>query len=214
MILKAIVDEIKADIQAGVTIDDSRLDDAYIAAKVHAARAIVIENYLRTRINFVSEACTQTLDFRFLEKDLDAEVVSFDCPSVITADISSDGFVYVGRIDGMKPFKRNRLGYFTLGQHSYYKNSNNIFWDFSVNAQGYEKLNFYKNKRLEGARVKAMFNNPLDVPGFRVDVDNYPVDQNVKSGIVEMVTLDMFKKLRGEPDRVSDGNDKPLPPNK
>ncbi len=42
--------------------------------------------------------------------------------------------------------------------------------------------------------VRAMFNNPTTIPNFNKDTDHYPVDENLKHDIIQMVTQDLFRK--------------------
>lgn len=193
--LSQIVDEIKTELQSGVSYDDSRFDTKYIESKIHGARAVIISNYMIRVGKFINDAWVQTLDINFADRETDCEVVEFDCPSVITVDGHNDGFVYVGHVSGMKPFARIRKGYTNLTQHSLFSKSKSIFWDFKHLTQGRTVLQFFNNKKLENVMVRAMFNDPTFIPNFDKQLDPYPVDANLKKDIVEMVVLDLIRKV-------------------
>lgn len=193
--LSQIVDEIKTELQSGVTYDDSRFDTKYIESKIHGARAVIISNYMVRLGKFINDAWVQTLDMNFSDREKDCKVIEFDCPSVISVDGHTDGFVYVGHASGMKPFGRIRKGYTNLTQHSIFKKSNSIFWDYKQLTQGRNVLQFFNNTKLEYVMVRAMFNDPTTIPNYDEQLDPYPVDANLKKDIVEMVVLDLIRKI-------------------
>lgn len=212
ILLKDIVDEIRKDVSGGVGNDESRFDDQYLENKIHAARAVVISNYILKNGRFFNDSWVQTVDLNFVDRDKECEAVYFDCPSVVSVTSHEDGFIYVGHYNGVKPFIRTRKsGFTTLTQHSVFQKNKNVFWDWKRLEQDREKVIIYNNLRLEYIQVRAIFNNPTEVPGFRVDTDAYPVDSLVKKEIVEMVSLDMLRKLRTIPDFISDSQDKIMP---
>lgn len=194
--LYEIVDEIKSDLASGMTYNDIRYDDEYIESKIHAARATVITNYMIKVGKFINDSLVQTLDIRFEAIDIDCDVRTFECPNVISLDGHNDGFIYVGHANGLKPFVRIRKGFTTLTRHSLFAKKTEVMWDYKHLTQGTNVLQFYNNKRLEYITVRAMFNNPTTIPNFNKETDHYPVDQNVKKDIVEMVTLDLLRKTR------------------
>lgn len=194
--LYEIVDEIKSDLASGMTYNDIRYDDEYIESKIHAARATVITNYMIKVGKFINDSLVQTLDIRFEAIDTDCDVRTFECPNVISLDGHNDGFIYVGHANGLKPFVRIRKGFTTLTRHSLFAKKTEVMWDYKHLTQGTNVLQFYNNKRLEYITVRAMFNNPTTIPNFNKETDHYPVDQNVKKDIVEMVTLDLLRKTR------------------
>lgn len=208
-LLADIVDEIKKDLGNGVSSDESRFDDLYIETKIHGARAAVISNYLQKGMDWLNDSWVQTVDLDYVDRDVDCGTVSFSCPSVITIDGHADGFVYVGHVNGIKPFIRARNSYTTLTMHRAFKNSSNLFWDWKNLELNKQAILVYNNHRLEFIQVRGVFNNPVEVPGFRKDTDWYPVDALIKRDLVEMVTLDLLRKGRVTPDYISDSQDKP-----
>ena len=209
ILLSEIVDEIKKDISGGVSNDDSRFDDLYLEGKIHSARAVIIANYLQKGLEWINDSWVQTLDLNYVDRDKTCDVVSFECPSAITIDMHNDGFIYVGHANGVKPFIRARRSFTTLTMHSVFKNSKQIIWDWKNLELNKQSLLIYNNSKLEFLQVRAIFNVPTLVPGFRKDTDWYPVDSNLRRDIVEMVTMDMLRKNRNAPDYISDSQDKP-----
>jgi hypothetical protein len=208
-LLSDIVDEIKKELGGGVSTDESKFDDLYVETKIAGARAVIISNYMQKGVDWLNESWVQTVDLDYVEREKDCDTVKFDCPSVITIDQHSDGFVYVGHVNGIKPFIRSRRSFTTLAMHRTFKNTKHILWDFKNLELGKQQVIIYNNSRLEKLQIRGIFNNPVEVPGFRKDVDLYPVDANVKKDLVEMVTLDLLRKIRVMPDYISDSVDKP-----
>jgi len=194
--LQEIVDEIKSDLHSGMTYNDSRFDDEYIENKIHGARATLIMNYMMKSGKFINDAWIQTLDMRFSEDEKDCEVKTFECPNVISLDGQADGFIYVGHSDGLKPFVRIRKGFTTLTRHSLFGKKTEVMWDYKHMTQGTNVLQFYNAKHLSYLMVRAMFNNPTTIPNYDKELDHYPVDENLKKDIVEMITLDLIRKTR------------------
>ena len=192
--LSEIVDEIKSDLLGGMTYNETRFDDEYIEVKIHAARAHLIAAYLKKFGKFINDAWVQTLDISFEDRDKNCEYVTFECPNVISTDGMNDGFVYVGNANGLKPFTRIRKGFTTLPRHSIFLRKKDIMWDFKHLDQNRLVLQFYNNSKLEYIMVRAMFNNPTTIPNFNKDTDHYPVDENLKHDIIQLVTQDMFRK--------------------
>ena len=192
--LQEIVDEIKSDLLSGMTYNETRFDDEYIETKIHAARAHLISSYLIKVGKFINDAWVQTIDIRFSETEKNCDVVTFECPNVITTDGQNDGFVYVGHANGLKPFVRIRKGFSSLTRHSLFLKKKEIMWDFKHLTQGKISLIFYNNSKLQYVQVRGMFNNPTTIPNFDKVLDHYPVDVNLKHDIVEYVTGDLFRK--------------------
>lgn len=206
-LLPEIVEKIRRASQGQVEFDDSLLDDLYIENKIHTARAVRASDIYRTqRLSRVNESWLQTIPCSCLNSEHCAGVFVLDFPSVVRLDDRADGFFYVGKTDGLKQFTRITTGFTNLAQHSVFKNQG-IRWDFTVDHTGQGKIKFYGNPMLEYAMVRAMVNDPTQVPNYRKDVDQYPVDAVLENDIVEMVSLDILKKSTLRPDVVSDSQD-------
>tara|TARA_R110000868_G_scaffold108426_5_gene295992 strand:+ start:2180 stop:2818 length:639 start_codon:yes stop_codon:yes gene_type:complete len=192
--LQEIVDEIKSDLLSGMTYNETRFDDEYIETKIHSARAHLISAYLIKIGKFINDAWVQTVDFQVDDKDQNCDVITFECPNVITTDGQNDGFVYVGHANGLKPFVRMRKGFSTLTRHSLFFKKKEIMWDYKHLEQGRNVLLFYNNSKLQYIQVRGMINNPTTIPNFDKYLDHYPIDMNLKHDIVEYVTGDLFRK--------------------
>jgi hypothetical protein len=193
-LLKEIVEEIRNDLNSGMGYNDSRWDDLYLENKVHSARAVIITSYITKLGKFINDSWVQTLDISFEEREKDCDTVTFECPNVVSFDGQNDGFVYVGHVNGFKPFPRLRKGFTTLTRHSIFKHKTEVMWDFKHLEQNRMLLSFYNNPKLEYVMVRAIFNNPTTIPNFDKDIDHYPVDANLKKDIVDMITQDLIRK--------------------
>jgi hypothetical protein len=196
ILLKEIVEEIKNDLNSGMSYNDVRWDDEYIESKIHNARATLIGQYMIKVGKFINDSWVQTLDISFQDFEKDCDFVTFECPNVISVDGQNDGFVYVGHFNGMKPFPRIRKGYTTLTRHSIFLKKKDIMWDFKHMEQNRMLLYFYNTNKLQYITVRAMFNNPTTIPNFDKTSDHYPVDSNLKREIVELVTADLIRKTQ------------------
>jgi hypothetical protein len=192
--LSEIVEEIRNDLTSGFGYNDSRFDSEYLEAKIHAARAFIISTYVVKLGKFINDSWVQTLDISFQDYDKECDFVTFDCPNVISLDGQNDGFIYVGHVNGLKPFVRIRKGFTTLTRHSLFGKKKEIMWDYKHMEQGRTQLQFYNTNRLQYVTVRAIFNNPVTIPNFDKDKDHYPVDANTKKEIVDMITQDLLRK--------------------
>lgn len=196
ILLAELVEEIRNDLNSGMGYNDSRWDDEYLESKIHSARATLIGQYMMKVGKFINDSWVQTLDISFQEREKDCEVVTFECPDVISVDGHNDGFVYVGHVNGFKPFPRIRKGYSTLTRHSVFARKKEIMWDYKHLEQNRMLLQFYNNKNLTYVMVRAMFNNPTELPNYDKTMDHYPVDANLKREIVEYVSNDLLRKTQ------------------
>ena len=94
---------------------------------------------------------------------------------------------------------------------SVFRDDSELYWDWKQLEQNKASLIVYNNVKVQRIQVRGIFNLPLDVPGFRVDSDAYPVDALVRKELVEMVGLDIMRKMRVAPDYISDSQDKNNP---
>lgn len=196
ILLSEIVEEIRSDLTSGMGYNDTRYDTLYLEGKVHAARAALIMQSAIKVGRMVNDAWIQTLDISFSERERDCDVVTFECPNVITLDSQGDGFMYVGHVNGMKPFPRIRKSFMTLTRHSLFSKKKEIMWDYKHLDQNRMLLQFYNNPKLEHVMVRAMFNNPTTIPNFDKSVDHYPVDAGLRAQIVQFVTADLIRKTQ------------------
>jgi len=196
ILLSQIIDEIRNDLNSGMGYNDSRFDDEYLENKIHTARAALIAQRMMKVGKFINDAWVQTLDISFVNRDTDCDVVEFECPNVISTGSENDGFVYVGHNNGLKPFPRIRKGYSTLSQHSIFSQKKEMMWDYKHLEQNRMVLQFYNNNKLEYVMVRAMFNNPIEIPNFDKTIDHYPVDASLQREIVDFITADLIRKTQ------------------
>jgi hypothetical protein len=196
ILLSEIVEEIRNDLNSGMSYNDNRWDDEYIESKIHSARATLIGQYMVKMGKFINDSWVQTLDISFEDYEKDCSFVTFECPNVISVDGHNDGFVYVGHVNGFKPFPRIRKGYSTLTRHSLFAKKKEIMWDYKHLEQNRMLLQFYNTNKLQYVGVRAMFNNPVLIPNFDKTIDHYPVDSNLKREIVDLVTNDLIRKTQ------------------
>ncbi len=205
---KNLTDEARSNAQSGISADDSRLDDLYLEQKLNTTRAATIAKYMGAGAR-PNPQWIQWVDISAVDRDVDCKVVSFECPSPIFINGKSDGFIYVGHANGLKPFIRLSKGRVTLAMHSVIKNSDEIYWDYETGLQGNEVLKIYNNPALEFIKVGIIANDPRLVPGFRQDTDSFPVDSSLHNEIIQRITQELLGVERMPQDRISDGQDRP-----
>lgn len=208
--LKEIVHRITSNVNGGNTTDEMRYDSLYIESKIHTARASILSAMSRQPMfDRINEACAQVYSVELLEEDVEADcdVVRFPCPTVIRLDDRHDGFVYVGHVNGQKPFIRVRSNYTALSMHSIFQKEKGIVWDYQADYDGKFYINVYKNTKQRKLLVKALFNDPTEVPNYRPDVDQYPIDATLENDIVTSISNDLLKQMVRTPDVTSDSLD-------
>lgn len=208
--LKEIVHRITSNVNGGNTTDEMRYDSLYIESKIHTARASILSAMSRQPMfDRINEACVQVYSVELLEENVEADcdVVRFPCPTVIRLDDRHDGFVYVGHVNGQKPFIRVRSNYTALSMHSIFQKEKGIVWDYQADYDGKFYINVYKNTKQRKLLVKALFNDPTEVPNYRPDVDQYPIDATLENDIVTSISNDLLKQMVRTPDVTSDSLD-------
>jgi hypothetical protein len=208
--LREITQRIISNVSGGITTDEVRFDDAFIESKIHTARASILSaGYKQPYSDRINEACVQAISVEILDDDIqaDCDVVRFPCPSVIRLDDRQDGFIYVGHINQQKPFIRLRSNFTALSMHSIFQKEKEVVWDYIVDYDGYSYINVYKNTKLRKLLVRAIFNDPTDVPNYRIDVDQYPIDAAMENEIVEAISTDLLRKTVRVADAISDSQD-------
>ncbi len=208
--LPEIVHRITSNVNGGNTTDEMRYDSLYIESRIHIARASILSATSRQPMfDRINEACVQAYSVELLEAEVEADcdVVRFPCPTVIRLDDRHDGFVYVGHVNGQKPFVRIRSNYTALSMHSIFQKEKGIAWDYQADYDGKFYINVYKNPKQRKLLVKALFNDPTQVPNYRPDVDQYPIDAALENDIVTAITNDLLRQMVRTADVVSDSLD-------
>ena len=208
--LNEIVHRISSSVNGGNTTDEMRFDSAYIESKIHTARASILSATSRqTMFDRINEACVQVYSVELLENQVetDCDVIRFPCPTVVRLDDRHDGFMYVGHVNGQKPFIRIRSNYTALSMHSLFQKEKEIVWDYLADYNGQYYINIYKNTKQRKLLVRAMFNDPTQVPNYRRDVDEYPIDATLENDIVNAVVTELLRQMVRTPDTTSDSMD-------
>lgn len=208
--LPEIVHRITSNVNGGNTTDEMRYDSLYIESRIHIARASILSATSRQPMfDRINEACVQAYSVELLEAEVEADcdVVRFPCPTVIRLDDRHDGFVYVGHVNGQKPFLRIRSNYTALSMHSIFQKEKGIAWDYQADYDGKFYINVYKNPKQRKLLVKALFNDPTQVPNYRPDIDQYPIDAALENDIVTAITNDLLRQMVRTADVVSDSLD-------
>ncbi len=68
-------------------------------------------------------------------------------------------------------------------------------------------IQVYKNPKQRKLLVRALFNDPTEVPNYRRDIDQYPIDATLENDIVNTITNDLLKQMVRTSDVVSDSLD-------
>lgn len=208
--LTEIVHRITSNVNGGNTTDEMRFDSLYIESKIHTARASILSAMSRQPMfDRINEACVQVYSVELLEEDAEADcdVVRFPCPTVIRLDDRHDGFIYVGHVNGQKPFLRIRSSYTALSMHSIFQKEKGVAWDYVADYDGKFYIQVYKNPKQRKLLIRALFNDPTEVPNYRPDVDQYPIDATLENDIVNTITNDLLKQMVRTSDVVSDSLD-------
>jgi len=208
--LTEIVHRITSNVNGGNTTDEMRFDSLYIESKIHTARASILSAMSRQPMfDRINEACVQVYSVELLEEDAEADcdVVRFPCPTVVRLDDRHDGFVYVGHVNGQKPFLRIRSNYTALSMHSIFQKEKGVAWDYVADCDGIFFIQVDKNPKQRKLLVRALFNDPTEVPNYRRDIDQYPIDATLENDIVNTITNDLLKQMVRTSDVVSDSLD-------
>lgn len=208
--LNEIVHRILSNVSGGFTTDEVRFDSLYIESKIHTARASILSASARQPMfDRINEACVQAYSVELLETQVEAncDVVKFPCPTVIRLDDRHDGFVYVGHVNAQKPFIRIRSNYTALSMHSLFQKEKEIVWDYQADYDGRFYIHIYKNPKQRKLLVKGFFNDPTEVPNYRRDVDQYPIDATLENDIVTNVSTELLRQMVRTGDIISDSLD-------
>ncbi len=182
MILTKLVETIIRTPSGGIMTDENKLDRDFIAANIHQASATAKIKWYETK-GSIHDMWFQ----RYIppyETPLQTTgdcMAQFRCPQTINLGTCRDGFEYVGTPDGRKAFPWLGPG----GMETVYANhpvSNRrgrVTWRWEYNEGGYGVIKLYGRKNLSSILVKGIFANPLDIPTFRQEFDQYPITEEL-----------------------------------
>lgn len=209
MKLEEIIERITKGAAAGIFTDESRFDQPTLTTLINTARAQTIQAiyFKNKRIN---PACYQTF-FGNYNADLQVDdpcLVKFKCPSVINLDSNSDGFRFVGQVDGVNGFRRivSRAQLATYNQHPFMKVQSGRYIAALWSApDGVWEI---YNSSLKYLRVEGIFANPLEIPTYNKDIDDYPVSVEMLPMIEDFIFKTVTAiEAQTTPDYVSTSTD-------
>jgi len=193
MILNKILDRIYSLVEGAEIVPDNNYDFGWGVSTLNNFRAQYLRNlYLRNkRINPI---CYQKYypDFESAFQNTGACFAKFVVPNVISLDSNSDGFRYVGSIgdDGdSEAFIRvqSRAWLSTYNNHPV-TNVNNDRGVYYLYDGAMHTLELYGNGKLvKSPMVEAIFANPLEVPTYNIDKDDYPLPEDCLPEIETMI---------------------------
>lgn len=209
MILQEIIERLVSNAQGGLFSDETRFNEATLTTLINTARAQTIQAiyFKNKRIN---PACYQT-HFPSYDADLQVDdpcLVKFKCPSVINLDSNSDGFRFVGQVDGVRGFRRvvSRAQLATYNQHPFMKVQGGRYIAALWSApDGVWEI---YNSSLKYLRVEGIFANPLEIPTYNKDIDDYPVSVEMLPMIEDFIFKTVTAiEAQTTPDYVSTSTD-------
>lgn len=209
MILEEIIERLVKNASGSIFTDESRFDQPTLITLINTARAQTIQAiyFKNKRIN---PACYQTF-YADYSADLQVDeecLVKFKCPSVINLDSNSDGFRFVGQVDGKKGFRRvvSRAQLATYNDHPFMKvNSGRYVAALWSAPDGVWEI---YNSTLKYLRVEGIFANPLEIPTYNKDIDDYPVSVEMLPMIEDFIFKTVTAiEAQSQPDYVSNSAD-------
>ncbi len=192
----------------GVVNSNDRWEDGYIDKIINTYRARLIKAIYNgnKRIN---PQCYQKHwpEYEELLQDDDGCTVKFRHPEVISLDDRSDGFRYIGGIDCANNFARiqSRAWVSTFNDNRITKvntrRRTSVLYD--GNAQ---ILEVYGDPELDQILTESLLANPMSIPTYNIDVDQYPLNEDLISDMLAMVWNDNISQEA----RITVGNDRGL----
>lgn len=173
MTLPEIIDLFQRLPSGGIFTDENRYDMGFVENTVHRTRAIaIVQSWKQTKR--INSAWTQQFKPTFDSKlqDQDCRVI-FPCPSPISIETKMDGFLYIGTVDGLCPFRKvvSRAELANYNVHRYTKLTPNMVKVLYSDGN----LETYGNLDLEEIMVDGIFSDPTTIPTYNRDYDDYPV---------------------------------------
>lgn len=114
------------------------------------------------------------------EKNIDNECfITFNIPPTISLDNKTDGLIWVG--DGIRSFRRletiNHLYNSNLHRVSRLRDvsQGGVIKYYCVDGKGY----IYGDKNIKEIKVQGIFANPRLLPTYNLELDMYPIDNNI-----------------------------------
>jgi len=191
--------------------DENRYDQLYLISIANKFRAAAIrkDNQINKRINTISY---QRFYPRYVEQEqYEWCFYRFKCPAPINLDDISNGFRFIGTINSSKTFSviktRGELSTFFNHPVMSPSNSSNICALYD-GTTGYWEIYAKDNKLPKRFVVEMIMYNPLDCPEYNMDFDDYPISEDLRMEMEQMVfQANTSITAGGVPDLVADSMD-------
>lgn len=178
----------------GVINDKNRFDFGYLSSVLDTFRAkVIVMQYNGDRLiaknGRINPQCLQKY-WPVYEKDLQQSGFrSFRCPEIINIDSLSDGFRYIGSIDGSCNFRRvkSRADLSMFNQNKI-MNVNSGRFQAALYDGSNQIIEVYGNSMLKELLVEAVFAQPLSIPTFNKDFDQYPLNDDLIPLLEDLVS--------------------------
>ncbi len=205
--LRIRTDQLIRAVNGGLNTMDSKWDPLYIESLMPSLRekAMVI-HYFGDRFR----AATRRIEYAWIQPttvqvdtglDSDLDYITFTMPKVASIGNMVDGFVYVGQKNSSVSFSKakNREDIANM-------KARNMF-DGSVIAYIWEggKLEVYGNKMLTEVNVRGVFADPTEVSGYNIEVDDYPINEDLLLIMAEVFKIDQGINIQRIGDKTLDG---------
>ena len=164
----------------GIITDETRFDKPFVKSLINTVRGEVARKRFK-ETNAIHPTYYQRF---FLEVDPEIQdnacFVRFSCPAPISLSGGGDGFRYIGTDPSISGESiawsriKTRGGLGNFNAHKVMKaamlKTTSALWDASTNT-----FEVYGNKLIENGLVEAVFGDPLSIPLFNEEFDDYPM---------------------------------------
>jgi len=209
MTLPEIADAIKRQPSGGIVTDETRFEDQYLYKIINSYRNQLLRQVYQKDKRIAAAAYQRY--YPTYEKDLQSSTCFrlFRCPLIISFDERSDGLRYVGSLDYNNNFRRHqsRATLSSVTKNKYLDVNSGRFISFLYN--GNDKLiEVYGIPLVEEILVEGIFTNPLDIPTYNVEQDNYPISEDLLPMLFEIIFKSVTATEANTPtDLISEGDD-------
>lgn len=154
--------------------DENKMDREFVASLVHQVRAEAIMQWYQKNYSIHDmwlQRYTPTYDSN-IQVVSDCEV-KFWHPPVVNL-IGRDGFDYVGDINELDNFRRATVKS-VYSKHKVTNRPGITLWDWQYDEYGFPEISIRGNILQREIMTKSILMNPLDLPTFRQQFDEYPI---------------------------------------
>jgi hypothetical protein len=209
MLTREVVDILIRSVSGGVNTIDSKYEPEYVEALLPQLREQAIKlDFFGSR----DRAATRRLDYALTQstnvtknvtQNTSYDYITFTLPKPIALGYQNDGLVYVGQEDNSVSFSKfmNR------------EDVANAKMRGMLNGEqiGYihegTKLLIFGNNMLSEVNVRGIFYDPLVVPEFNWQTDDYPVTESILSLMVELFKSSQNVNINKPADNILDNAD-------